>query len=285
MSIKDNLFEERLSNLYFQVLQKCLNKEKYPAMPQLLRQSWKFCKSKKERIILRICKLIASNIVKKALYLMKKHDIDINIILISRLDEDIVEEPLDPKKYFDINFNNCAYQDNIHTTCETFLSVACNFSNFQTIELLCKAGANPFRFADHKEITSILNCNHVIVIPQILKIFNDVKPIAKSFFQFSILNKIQTFTDKGRFSLMNKIILFDKKNNVFENNFKTIKRFEQLFKNQGISKKLIEMDLNLATKLVHDKNFFPDYFYIDCCHKFKISYINTYKNNNIVNFN
>jgi len=252
---------------YMESLKKSLKTPKY-TFPLFFYQNWKHCESKKERIILRICKLIACNLVKKALYLMKVNNIDINTIFISKFDD--FDESLTQKNIFKINF--CLNPYNLDSPClNTFLEVACVFSSFKTIESLCKAGSNPFLYIDDSDFVPLFENNPVIIIPKILKIFCKFKSSqsVKNFFYASILNISETLTSKGRFGLINTLIQIDSSVNSLlgdKSSYISPNFYQKLFMNKGITKGLIQ------TKNLNNL----DFFYLSLCHKFKIVNTNVF---------
>ena len=115
--------------------------------PHLFSTSFKTCKNDQQRIILRICRLIAVNLIDKAVELMKKNNIDINKNL-KIVTDDILLLAYETKYPF-----------------YTFLHVAFTFSNFQAIKKLIIAGADPF--VDYKYKNPIDTCE-TIIIPKLL---------------------------------------------------------------------------------------------------------------------
>jgi hypothetical protein len=246
------------------------------AMPTLLRQSWKECKSEKERIVLRCCKLIASNLVDKALKLMKKHKINIKLQFLYRLEEDIEEKPigtyfvnmfdeevyLDPELYIDINFDS-DYELN---HCENFISVACSFSSFDSVRKLCKAGADPFIENATQYKPNIFYNGSIFIIPKILEILLKCNPNRKKSFIHYIYDKLRKFFEKNRFNILYKIILIPPCSNGWSKPLSKTKKIQRLHLNDGVGKSLLRIDLNNTHSLVLQDNLVEDNFYREFCY-------------------
>ena len=202
----------------------------------------KWCESMRELAVLRIVRLIACNVIDKALQLMKEYNIDINCYI-----ED--EAP---------NISCCI--DNA----ETFIGVAIIHSSFSSIKKLIKAGADPHFVPDIQNPLDLLGLAY---IPQITKICKVKKN--KTLLHYLAVGAINQINGKykkklSRFCLLNKFIMSDPIScNAFT--FSKSQRIDMLHKNQSSSNHIFEPNIVKLTKLIEKKRLEMDMFYYNFC--------------------
>ena len=224
--------------------------EKKSNKPEVFHTKHKWCESPRELACLRITRLIACNVVDKALRLMKKYKIDINCSL----------EEEGPHFYFFI------YNAN------TFMGVALIYSSFSTIKKLIKAGADPFITYDQSEPLKHLA---KAFIPQLTALCK-VKYNKSLMYDLGIRCYNGLFDERikggtNRYSLINKFILTEP---VCCNAYRITSKdkLEMLHKNTGPSRRILEPNIELFQSLRIQEKLEYDNFFDNFMHKFRHKY-------------
>jgi len=217
--------------------------EKKSNKPEIFHSKHKWCETPRELACLRITRLIACNVLEKAVYLMNKHKIDINCCL----------EDEGPNFYFFIK------------GAKTFIGVALIYSSFATIKKLIQYGADPFITFNKREPLEDLS---KAFIPQITKLCK-VKYNKTLMYKLGVTCAYEMFTErekgiKNRYSLINKFILTEPEScNAYK--FSKKEKIDMLHKNFSLSKYIRKPNAELFINLYFDgklkyDNFFMNFF-------------------------